>query len=226
LKISIVIPCHNEEDTVAEVIERVKNVKLGCASEILVVDDGSTDNSRKVIEGIEGVRLIVHENKRGKGATIKTAMRHATGDVIVVQDADLEYFPENLPRIIAPIKENKAKIVYGSRFLGSIKGMSIRHRIGNIILTLTTCLLYFVRITDVMTGHKAFVAEVLQDVELQARGFGFEVEFTGKILGKGYKIYEVPILYEYRQKGQAKISWRDGFKTLFWLIKSRFKLFT
>lgn len=222
LKISVVIPCHNEEDTIREVVERVKRIEMRNNIEILVVDDGSTDSSMKRITKFKDVRIVRHASRCGKGEAIKTGLEKATGEIFIVQDADLEYLPENIPILTEPIIEQESDIVYGSRFLGTIKGMSLRHRIGNIVLSLMTSLLYFTRITDVMTGHKAFRIGVIKDMRFESKKFEWELEVTTKLLKKGKKILEVPIPYEYRKKGKSKIYWKDGFTTLFWLIKSKF----
>lgn len=221
MKASIIVPCYNEEETIAATVEKVKDVDLDCGKEILVVDDGSTDNSASIVEKIKGVKLIRHDENRGKGSAVKTGVKLATGDIIVIQDADLEYPPEEIPKLIKPILENKVDAVYGSRFLGSHKGMSASHFLGNKVLSLATRILYNARITDVMTGHKAFLREALDNVELKAKRFEFEPEVTAKVLQKRYSIIEVPITYEYRKRGKAKISWKDGIVSIWWLLKSR-----
>ena len=221
VKVTILIPCFNEQETVGEVIDRVRSIDCPFEKEILVIDDGSTDRSKdKIREHSRGtVRLIAHSYRMGKGSAIKTGFREATGDIVVIQDSDMEYFPTNIPRLVEPIISGTANIVYGSRFLGSIKGMSLRHKIGNKVLSSATSLLFGAWTTDVMTGHKAFSVEVLPDIALHSKDFVVELEITAKLLKKGYKIYEMPIPYEYRRKGESKISWLDGFRAFFWLIK-------
>jgi len=223
VKVTVLIPCFNEEDTVVQVIERVMNAQSGFEKEILVVNDGSTDSSEQRIRRFEdnAVRLISHSSNRGKGAAIRTGFENASGEVVVIQDADLEYFPENIPNLVKPILEGEADIVYGSRFLGTIKGMSLRHRLGNLVLSLTTSLLYEAKITDAMTGHKAFAVYAVKDLELECKRFEVELEMTIKLLKRRRKIVEIPIPYEYRRSGKSKISWKDGFAALFYLLKSR-----
>lgn len=222
LKVTVMIPCYNEEQTIGEVVKRTLEVPLECDREVVVIDDGSTDNSASVVKPCSQVKLIVHDSRRGKGSAIKTGIQNSEGDIIVIQDADLEYLPEDIPKLIKPIIDGEAEVVFGSRFKGSIKGMSVRHWFGNKILTLTTCLLYSTWVTDVMTGHKAFAKEAIKNLKLRSKGFGIELEITARVLQRGYKIHEIPIHYRYRRSGFTKISWVDGFKSLFWLIKSKF----
>ena len=224
MRASIIVPCYNEEETIATTVEKLKGINIDCEKEILVVDDGSTDNSANIVEKIKGVKLVRHNKNMGKGSAVKTGVKLATGDVIVIQDADLEYLPEEIPRLIKPLFEKKADVVYGSRFLGSHKGMSASHFLGNKILSIVTRILYKADVTDVMTGQKAFLKETLDNVELKAKGFEFEPEVTAKILKEHYRIIEVPITYEYRKSGKAKISWKDGCISLWWLLKNRFRL--
>jgi glycosyltransferase involved in cell wall biosynthesis len=224
VKVTILIPCFNEEDTIGEVVTRVKNLKTDFEKEILIVNDGSTDASEQKIRelGNDDICLINHPHNSGKGTAVKTGFENATGQIIVIQDADLEYFPENIPLLVKPILEGKADIVYGSRFLGTIKGMSFRHRIGNMILSIAASLLYNERITDVMTGHKAFDIRDAKDIQLDCRKFETELELTVRFLKRKKKILEIPIPYEYRRRGKSKISWKDGFTALLWLLKSKF----
>lgn len=222
MKVSIIIPCCNEEETIADTVNRVKMINLNCDREILVVDDGSKDNSVSIVEGIKGVKLERHAKNMGKGEAIKTAVKRTTGNIMVIQDADLEYPPEEIPKLIKPIVEGKAEVVYGSRFLGSHKGMRLSHIIGNKLLSLATRILYTAEVTDIMTGHKAFRKKVLKNIELNAKRFEFEPEVTAKVLKSHHNIAEVPIDYEHRKLGKAKIRWRDGFISLWWLLKCLF----
>ncbi len=224
MKVTILIPCFNEEETIGEVIERVRKLKTKFKKEILVVDDGSTDGSEEKIReyGDEKVRLINHSCNRGKGVAIQTGLDNARGGIVVIQDADLEYSPENIPRLVNPIIEGETSIVYGSRFLGTIKGMSLRHRFGNIVLSTTVSLLYNTRLTDVMTGHKAFAIREMRNIQLDCKKFEIELEMTVKLLKRRREIIEIPIPYEYRRRGKSKISWKDGLTAFFWLLKSKF----
>jgi len=223
LRITILIPCYNEENSILEVINMVKSVDLGYPKEIIVVDDGSEDSSVEKIRTQTGVKLLLHEKNQGKGKAIQTGLKHATGDIVVIQDADLEYFPKDIPLLLAPLIKGEADVVYGSRFLGKPEGMSFSHNIGNRVLSWATRILYGNSITDMMTGYKAFFRTDLEGVSLESRGFEFEPEITVKLLKKGKKITEVPISYSYRKKGKAKIGWKDGVICLWWLIKGKFQ---
>lgn len=220
-KVSIIIPCFNEEGTISEVIEKVKAVELGVEKEIVVVDDGSTDSSFERAKKHDGVIVVRHERNMGKGAAVKTGIAHSTGDIIVIQDADLEYFPEDIPGIIEPLLRGEADAVFGSRFMGSIEGMSLSHRIGNKVLSWATRTLFGAKITDMMTGYKAFRREVVSGVELKSRRFEFEPEITAKLLKRGARVVEVPIKYSVRRVGEAKIRWKDGLTCLWWLLKEK-----
>nr|HDO80176.1 glycosyltransferase family 2 protein [Candidatus Bathyarchaeota archaeon] len=222
-KVSIIIPCFNEEATISEVIERVKRVDLGVEKEIIVVDDGSTDESFDEARKHDGIILVRHERNMGKGAAVRTGIRHSTGNVIVIQDADMEYFPEDIPALIAPILRREADVAYGSRFLGSIKGMSLSHYVGNQILSWATRILFGANVTDMMTGYKAFRRDVIEGLKLKSKGFEFEPEVTAKLLKRGVKIVETPIVYSVRRNGVAKIRWSDGVVCLWWLIKEKIK---
>lgn len=223
LRITILIPCYNEENSILEVINMVKSVDLGYPKEIIVVDDGSEDSSVEKVRTQTGVKLLLHEKNQGKGKAIQTGLKHATGDIVVIQDADLEYFPKDIPLLLAPLIKGEADVVYGSRFLGKPEGMSFSHNIGNRVLSWATRILYGNSITDMMTGYKAFFRTDLEGVSLESRGFEFEPEITVKLLKKGKKITEVPISYSYRKKGKAKIGWKDGVICLWWLIKGKFQ---
>jgi len=216
MKISVLIPVYNEEKTVALIIESVKKLRPLYSLEIVAVDDGSTDNSAKVIRKHD-VRLIQHKRNMGKGAAIRTGLENSTGDIVVIQDADLEYDPQFIPKLVEPIIAKKTQVVYGSRFKGKCKGMKIKNRLGNIILSSAVSLLFKTKITDMMTGYKAFRKDVLGDINLTSRGFEFEPEVTAKIISKGVKILEVPIGYEAREIGK-KIRWTDGLKSLITLL--------
>jgi len=219
LKVSILIPCYNEEETIGEVIERTLGLETHYEKEVIVVDDGSTDGSRGVVERYPDVRLIMHGSNRGKGEAIQTGLRHATGEIVAIQDADMEYNPEDMPRLVKPILEGQADVVLGSRFLGRAEGMSGSHWLANRLLSLVTTLLCRHKISDVMTGHKVFRKEVLGDISVRAKEFEVEPELVAKALLKRYRVIEVPIDYQYRMRGEAKIGWRHGFRSLYVLLR-------
>ena len=227
-KLSIIVPAYNEEKTILKVIDRVKNTKLkNMEKEIIVVDDFSADGTKRVLSGLKGrnLKIFFHEKNRGKGAAIRTALKHATGDIILIQDADLEYDPKEYKKLLKPIIENKTKVVYGSRFKSiskNLEKMYKLHYFGNLFLTVMTNILYGAKITDMETGYKVFKKEVIEGIKLRARRFDFEPEITAKILKKGYKITEVPIDFIGRKFSEGKkITWKDGVKALLYLIKYR-----
>ena len=228
-KLSVIMPVYNEEKTISEVIEKVKSTKINnITKEIIVVDDFSTDNTRNILKKIKdkSIKILYHKKNMGKGASIITGIKNSSGDIILIQDADLEYSPNEYERLLKPIINNNAKVVYGSRIdsiRNNIKNMYKLHYIGNILLTLITNLLYNAKITDMETGYKVFKREVLQNINLKAKRFDFEPEVTAKILKKGYKIYEVPINFLGRKFDEGKkITWVDGIKAVYYLIKYRF----
>ena len=229
MKLSIIIPAYNEQGNIKEIISRVQNVKLeGITKEIIVVDDFSTDNTKKILSDIKdsSIKIFFHQKNQGKGASIRTGLRYANGDIILIQDADLEYDPKEYPALLKPILDNQAKVVYGSRMETIKKNMSNMYKLhyfGNIFLTLVTNVLYGTKISDMETGYKVFRKEVLEGISLRARRFDFEPEITAKILKKGYKIIEIPIGFTARKFEEGKkITWRDGVKALFYLIRYRF----
>ena len=195
--------------------------------EIIAVDDGSVDNSLELLRMAEAEGLLTvvqHEKNQGKGAAIRTAIQHATGDILLIQDADMEYDPRDYPLLLQPILEGRTQVVYGSRFLGGPrKAMLYRHMLGNKLLTFLTNLLYDSILTDMETCYKVFRREVLDGVPLHARRFELEPEITAKILKRGYRIYEVPISYTGREYEEGKnITWKDAFPAIWALIKYRF----
>jgi len=228
-KLSIIIPAYNEEKTILEVINRVKKVKLkNIKKEIIIVDDFSTDDTKKILTKLKdgSLKIFFHHGNQGKGAAIRTGLKYASGDIILIQDADLEYNPEEYGNLLKPIMENKTKVVYGSRIAAikkNLKNMYKMHYLGNIILTGMTNILYASRITDMETGYKVFKREVIKNMKLKAKRFDFEPEITAKILKRKYKIKEVQISFAGRKfKEGKKITWRDGIAALFYLIKYRF----
>ena len=232
-KLSILMPVYNERETVQEILARVKAVKMdGISKEIIIVDDGSTDGTRDLLrreerecqEGPDEVKIFYHEENRGKGAAVRTAIEHATGDIMLIQDADLEYDPRDYPILLRPILEGRAEVVYGSRFLGGPRrAMLFWHAIGNKFLTLITNILYDTILSDMETCYKVFTAEVIRSIPLRSRRFELEPEITAKVLKRGHRIYEVPISYTGREYEEGKkITWRDGLIALWMLIKYRF----
>ncbi|MDO8480277.1 MAG: glycosyltransferase family 2 protein [Nanoarchaeota archaeon] len=224
MKLSIVIPAYNEKKTILKVLQVVKKQPvLGLEKEIIVVDDGSTDGTRDLLKKVNGVTVIFHEKNQGKGAALRTGLKQATGDIFLIQDADLEYDPADYPKLLKPILDGKTNVVYGSRFLKTHHARYQLFYLGNKFLSLLTTVLYGQRITDMETCYKMFTREVLEKLDLRARRFEFEPEITAKILKAGFKIMEVPISYECRPFHEGKkITWKDGVKAALYLIKYRF----
>jgi len=226
--ISIIVPVYNEEKTAEKIIEKLKDIELPLEKEIIVVDDGSTDNSSIILKKIKDIILLKNDHNMGKGAAIKTGLNAAKGDIIMVQDADLEYNPEDITDLIAPIIEKKCKVIYGSRFLkkGNNNWKIPSHYIGNKLLSFTTNLLYGCKITDMETCYKIFSRDVMEKIKktgLNAEGFEFEPEITAKALKLGYKITELPISFNPRGFNEGKkINWKDGFIAIYYLFYYRF----
>ncbi|HTY12799.1 MAG TPA: glycosyltransferase family 2 protein [Candidatus Omnitrophota bacterium] len=225
MKLSILIPCYNEARTLPELIDRVKAVDLDpVQKEIIVVDDGSSDETPKLLKEIEpgGVKVYRHERNRGKGAAVRTALSHATGDLVIVQDADLEYDPRDYLKLLEVMKDDSVQTVYGSRAHHN-KWSHISFGLGGRFVSLLTNLLYGSRLTDEPTCYKMFRTGTIRQIELKADGFDFCPEITAKILKKGIKIVEVPISYDPRHLNEGKkISWKDGLIAIWTLIKLRF----
>lgn len=241
MKISILIPVYNEQATVQEILERVRSVDLTLNGkkplytkgpvtldkEIVVVDDGSTDGSREILqqEASQGdIKVILHGRNQGKGAAVRTAIGAATGDILLIQDADLEYDPRDYPALLIPIIEGRADVVYGSRFLGGPRrAMLFWHMVANKLITLLANLLYDTILSDLETCYKVFRAEVIQSIPLKASRFDIEPEITAKVLKRGYRIYEVPISYAGREYQEGKkIGVKDAFEAVWTLVKYRF----
>jgi glycosyltransferase involved in cell wall biosynthesis len=223
--LSVIVPVFNERTTVAEVIRRIRAVSLPVDVEVVVVDDGSSDGTDKVLAalGDSTVRVINHPRNRGKGAAIRTGMEAVRGDLVVVQDADLEYDPEDWNKLLDPILRGKARVVYGSRFTGERKNMMPLHWIGNRFLSLITNVLYSSTLSDMETCYKLFDRRVLEGITIESDKFDFEPEITAKVLRRGFRIYEVPISYAGREADEGKkITWRDGFGAIKALVKYRF----
>jgi glycosyltransferase involved in cell wall biosynthesis len=225
--LTVIMPVFNERSTVAEIIRRMRAVQLpgGINLQVIVVDDGSSDGSEKVMRALEDstVRVITHKENRGKGAAIRSGLALATGDLLLIQDADLEYDPDDWPRLLEPILKGKARVVYGSRFTGERKNMLPLHWAGNRFLSLMTNVLYSSTLSDMETCYKLFDAKVIEGMTIVSDRFDFEPEITAKVLRRGHRIYEVPISYAGREVAEGKkITWRDGFGALLALIRFRF----
>jgi glycosyltransferase involved in cell wall biosynthesis len=222
--LSVVMPVYNERETVEEMVRRVLRVPLRI--ELIVVDDGSKDGTREVLASLAqelGFKLFLQPENRGKGAALRRGFGEVTGDLVVIQDADLEYSPEEYPQLIQLICEGRADVVYGSRFLGRHRVFLFTHYAGNRLLTLITNVLYNTMLTDMETCYKVMRAEVLRSFALESNGFGIEPELTAKIFKRHYRVYEVPITYDGRGYDEGKkIGWRDGFVALWVLLKYRF----
>lgn len=241
MKLSILIPAYNEEETIAELIGRVRKVELKnlenkpIEKEIIVIDDGSKDRTREIVRNIEGIRFIEHEKNLGKGGAVKTGIREATGNIIIVQDADLEYDPNEYALCIRPIIEGRSKVVYGSRFLSQKQkdanlNFFKRHQnayrmafLGGRLLTLLANILYHAKITDEATCYKTFEARFIKSIKINGNRFEWEPEILAKVRKRGEKIIEVPISYRPRTFEEGKkINWKDGIQAIWTLIKYRF----
>ena len=223
--LSVIVPVFNERATVAEILRRMQSVSLPLDLEIIVVDDGSTDGSDQVLAALKDstVRVIRHSTNKGKGAAVRSGLKAARGDLLLIQDADLEYDPDEWTKLLEPLLKGKADVVYGSRFTGERKNMMLMHWIGNRFLCLVTNVLYATTLSDMETCYKLFRRSVLSGITLRANRFDFEPEITAKVLRSGYRIYEVPISYAGREFSEGKkITWRDGIAALWTLVYCRF----
>jgi glycosyltransferase involved in cell wall biosynthesis len=221
--LSVVMPVYNERTTIDEIVRRVLAVPLRI--ELIVVDDGSQDGSGELLDSLQrelGFKLL-HQKNAGKGAALRRGFQEVTGDIVVIQDADLEYSPEEFPQLIDLITQGKADAVYGSRFLGRHRAFMFAHYIGNKFVTFATNALYNTMLTDMETCYKAMRVDVIRSMTLRSNGFGIEPELTAKIFKRGFRVYEVPITYAGRGYEQGKkITWRAGFTALWVLLKYRF----
>ncbi|MBS3919390.1 MAG: glycosyltransferase family 2 protein [Deltaproteobacteria bacterium] len=220
MKLSVIIPVYNEAGTILEIIRRVKEAPF--EKEIIVVDDSSTDGTARLLkENGGGITVLYHEKNQGKGAAIRTALPHITGDIVIIQDADLEYHPSEYPRLISPILNGVADVVYGSRFQGGThRVLYFWHSVGNKVVTNLSNIFTDLNLSDMETGYKVFRSEVLKKIKIESSRFGFEPEITAKIAKMGCRIYEVPISYWGRDYSEGKkINWKDGLAALYWIIK-------
>src|SRR6476469_2046483 len=222
--LSVVMPVYNERTTIEEMIRRVLAVPI--RTELIVVDDGSKDGTRDILSRLAAelkFKLVLQPKNAGKGAALQRGFQDVTGDLVVIQDADLEYSPEELPDLISLIREGRADVVYGSRFLGRHRVFLFTHYAGNRLLTLLTNVLYNTMLTDMETCYKMMRADVLRSMSLRSNGFVSEPEITAKVFKRGYRVYEVPITYDGRGYDEGKkITWRDGVVALWVLLKYRF----
>ena len=222
--LSVIVPVYNERTTLIEIVRRMRAVDLPMDREIVVVDDGSNDGTDKVLSAIEDstVRVLRHPGNQGKGAAIRSGLAVVRGDLVLIQDADLEYDPEDWPKLINPVLRGRAKVVYGSRFTGERKNMLFWHWVGNRFLSLVTNVLYNTTLSDMETGYKLFDRSVIDGITIDSDSFDFEPEITAKVLRRGQRIYEVPISYNGREVDEGKkITWKDGFGALKTLLKYR-----
>ena len=223
--LSIIVPVYNEEQTLLPLLQKVQAVKLfGLKKQVIVVNDGSTDASGRLLKKVRipGGMVLHHAKNRGKGAAIRTAIPHTKGDIVIIQDADLEYDPEDYKVVLDPLLKGRADVVYGSRFKGVHRAFLFWHYVGNKVLTLLTNLLYDTVLTDMETCYKAFKGDILRSLKLRSNRFDFEPEVTAKVLKRGHKLFEVPISFHGRGYEEGKkITWKDGVTAVFCLLLYR-----
>lgn len=224
MKLSILMPVYNEEARLPEALKQALNVDYPCEVEMVVVDDGSRDRTREILDRVDDPRLrvVVHERNQGKGAAIKTAVAHATGDYLIILDADLEYDPQDIPRLLAPVLDGRATVVYGNRTFGGHSSFSFWYVMGNKGVTTAANILFNCYIGDLETCFKLMPLDLYRALHIRSKGFGMEAEVTGKLLRNGYRPYELPISYRARTREEGKkITWKDGVEALWILVRER-----
>jgi glycosyltransferase involved in cell wall biosynthesis len=225
VKLSILMPVYNESATVVQVVKRVLDVEYPCDIELVAVDDGSRDRSADLLEALDDPRLKVvrHERNKGKGAAIRTAADHATGDSMIIMDADLEYSPDDIPKLVEVVLKGEAKVVYGTRSFGSHTAFSFWYVMGNKVVTLAANVLFDAWLSDIETCFKLMPLDLYRELAIRSAGFGMEAEVTGKLLRRGVRPYEVPISYVARSREEGKkLTWKDGVEALWILAATRF----
>jgi glycosyltransferase involved in cell wall biosynthesis len=229
-KLSIVIPVYNEIDTLDEILKQVKEVEVGMEKEVVLIDDYSTDGTRERLRQIQleetedQVKVFFHAENRGKGAALRTGFQHVTGDITLIQDADLEYDPKEYPKLLEPILDGKADVVYGSRFLDNPHRVLFWHHLANKLLTFLSNMFTNLKLTDMETCYKVFKTSILKNIPLKCDRFGFEPEITAKIAKRRYRVYETPISYRGRDYAEGKkINWKDGVAAVYHIIRFQIK---
>ena len=226
MKLSILMPVYNEEARLADAVKQALDVQYPCEIELVVVDDGSTDRTGQILAGMDNTRMrvIVHERNQGKGAAIMTAVNAAEGDYLVILDADLEYSPTDIPKLLQPVLEGRTTVVYGNRTFGSHSSFSFWYVMGNKAVTTAANMLFNCYLGDLETCFKLMPVELYRSLRIRSRGFGMEAEVTGKLLRNRYRPYEVPISYSARSREEGKkITWRDGVEALWILLRERLR---
>ena len=225
-KLSIIIPVYNEENTILEILKRVEAIELSLEKEIIIIDDGSTDGTKDLLKNLDQnkYKVIFQDKNQGKGAALRTGFKQATSDFMIIQDADLEYNPQEFPKLLKPIIQNKADVVYGSRNLKDNPRFKKSYYWGVLLISWLNNILYGSKLTDTYTCYKVFRASVLKDLNLESNGFEIEAELTAKLLKKKYRILEIPIDYSPRNVEEGKkINWLDGVKAILTMIKYKIK---